>query len=171
MTSLVTVRRAVPEDADWLVELYGNEDVDPFLGPRQARERESLLAEIERSSAEPQAFGVLIIESDGERAGAMSYSRVSEANRIAHCGGLAVHPGFRGRRIADEAARQMQRHLLVDLDYHRLEMAVYGFNERSLAHAERAGWIREGIKRKAYMRHGEWQDAVEFALLREDLTD
>jgi RimJ/RimL family protein N-acetyltransferase len=50
-------------------------------------------------------------------------------------------------------------------------MAVYGFNERSLTHAERAGWIREGVKRKAYMRHGEWQDAVQFSLLREDLAD
>ena len=80
-----------------------------------------------------------------------------------------MHPAFRGRRIADEAARLLQRYLLVDLDYHRIEMAVYGFNERSLVHAERAGWIREGVKRKAYRRHGEWQDAVQFSLLREDL--
>ena len=49
--SLVELRRAAPEDADWLVELYGNEDVDPFLGPRQARDRESLLAEIYRRRA------------------------------------------------------------------------------------------------------------------------
>jgi hypothetical protein len=25
------------------------------------------------------------------------------------------------------------------------------------------------VKRRAYLRHGEWQDAVLFALLREDL--
>jgi putative acetyltransferase len=111
----------------------------------------------------------VIIECDGERAGAMAYNRLSEPNRIAHCGGLAVNPSFRGRRIADEAARQLQRYLLVDLGYHRIEMAVYGFNERSLVHAERAGWIREGVKRRAYLRHGEWQDAVQFSLLREDL--
>ena len=30
-------------------------------------------------------------------------------------------------------------------------------------------WIREGVKRKAYLRHGEWQDAVQFGLVREDL--
>jgi hypothetical protein len=27
------------------------------------------------------------------------------------------------------------------------------------------------VKRKAYLRHGEWQDAVQFALLREELED
>jgi RimJ/RimL family protein N-acetyltransferase len=46
---------------------------------------------------------------------------------------------------------------------------VYGFNERAIAHTERAGFVREGVKRKAYLRHGEWQDAVQFGLVREDL--
>jgi hypothetical protein len=44
-----------------------------------------------------------------------------------------------------------------------------GFNERAIRHSERAGFIREGVERKAYLRHGEWQDAVLFALVREDL--
>ncbi len=34
-----------------------------------------------------------------------------------------------------------------------------------------SGFVREGVKRKAYLRHGEWQDAVLFALLREDLEE
>jgi RimJ/RimL family protein N-acetyltransferase len=29
--------------------------------------------------------------------------------------------------------------------------------------------VRVGVKRKAYLKHGEWQDAVLFSLLREDL--
>jgi RimJ/RimL family protein N-acetyltransferase len=166
---MTALRRATADDLDWLVDLYNGTDVDPFLGPRQSRDSESLLADVEQSLAEPDAYGVLVIDVDGQRAGALAYSRVSEPNRIAHCGGLAVHPDFRGRRIADAAARLLQRYLLLDLGYHRIEMAVYGFNERSLVHAERAGWIREGVKRKAYFRHGEWQDAVQFGLLREDL--
>jgi putative acetyltransferase len=130
-----------------------------------------MLEEVERSQREPQKHGRLIIEVDGERAGALAYDERNEANRIAHVGGVAVHPSFRGRRIADDAARLLQRHLLLDLGYHRLELAVYGFNERALAHTERAGFVREGVKRRAYLRHGEWQDAVLFGLLREDLEN
>jgi RimJ/RimL family protein N-acetyltransferase len=166
---MLTLRRATADDADWLLELYGDEDVDPFLGPRRPHDREAMLEEIERSLAEPRTFGRLIIEVDGERAGALGYHEGSEANRIAHVEGLAVHRAFRGRGIADEAARQLQRLLLVELDYHRLELACYGFNDRAIRHAERAGWLREGVKRRAYLRHGEWQDAVQFALLREDI--
>ena len=53
----------------------------------------------------------------------------------------------------------------------RLELEIYAFNERACAHAERAGFVREGVKRKAYRRHGEWADGVMFALIREDLED
>jgi RimJ/RimL family protein N-acetyltransferase len=31
--------------------------------------------------------------------------------------------------------------------------------------------VREGVKRRAYLRHGEWTDSVMFSLLREDLDE
>ena len=164
----VTIRRAVPGDVEWLAELLASDATEPFLRPLAAAD---VGAEVERSLAEPERFGRFIVEVDGVRAGVMGFEQRSEVHRIAHLGGLAIHPDFRGRRIADEAARLLQRHLLLELGYHRLELACYGFNERAIRHAERVGFVREGVKRRAYLRHGEWQDAVEFALLREDLDD
>jgi len=66
-------------------------------------------------------------------------------------------------------ARLFQRHLLEELGYHRLELEIYAFNERACAHAERAGFVREGQKRKAYLKDGEWVDSVLYALLAEEL--
>jgi RimJ/RimL family protein N-acetyltransferase len=166
---MIAIRRATSEDADFVVDLLNHDDVDPFLGPRNPRDRTGVLEEIERSQREPASFGRMIIEVDGVRAGTMGFHQVSEQNRIAHLEVLAVHPSFRGRRVADEAARAFQRYLIFELGYHRLELAVYGFNERAIAHTERAGFVREGVKRKAYLRHGDWQDAVQFGLVREDL--
>ena len=113
------------------------------------------------------------VEEDGDwrRAGVMGFDLANKRNRIANLGGLAVHPDFRGRRLADDAARLLQRHLLLDLDFHRLQLEIYGFNERAIEHAERSGFVREGVKRKAYWRHGEWVDGVLFGLVREDLVD
>lgn len=166
---MITLRRATVDDVGFLVELFNDEEIEPFLGGRQARDAAALLDEVERSEREPQKTGRMIIELDGERAGAMAFDELSEANRIAHLGGLAVHPAFRGRRIADDAARLFQRYLIFELGFHRLELACYGFNERAIEHSERVGYVREGVKRRAYLRHGEWQDAVLFSLLREDL--
>jgi RimJ/RimL family protein N-acetyltransferase len=166
------LRRATADDVDFVLELASHDDVDPYL--RAVRPgREGLLEEIEQSLAEPEASGrfVLEVEENGEwrRAGVLGFDVANKRSRIANLGGLAVHPDFRGRRLADDAARVFQRYLLLDLDYHRLQLEIYGFNERAIRHAERAGFVREGAKRKAYWRHGEWVDGVLFGLVREDL--
>jgi RimJ/RimL family protein N-acetyltransferase len=165
----VQLRRAKPPDADFLVELLGDGDVRPFLGPRTAATREQVLEEIEQSLAEPASYGRFVVELDGEPAGAVGFRIASEPNRIARLEKLAIHPRFRGRRLADEAARQFQRLLLGELGFHRLELEIYAFNERACIHAERAGYTREGRKRKAYLKDGEWVDSVLYAIVAEDL--
>jgi RimJ/RimL family protein N-acetyltransferase len=167
------LRRAKPADLDFLVELMSHDEVEPYLAVIRPRDREGLAAEIERSQAEPQEYGRFLIEveEDGKwrRAGLMGFQVANRRSRIADLGSLAVHPDFRGRRLSDRAARLFQRHLLLDLGYHRLQLEIYGFNERALRHAERAGFVREGVRRKAYDRHGEWVDSVIYGLIPEDL--
>ena len=169
----VRIRRAQPEDVDFLVELANHGDVDPYLAGGRAREGDAVTAEIERSLREPHDYGRFVIEvDDGEGwrlAGSMEFEVKNRRSRIAHLSGLAVHPDFRGRRIADEAAQMFDRYLVFDLDYHRLELEIYGFNERAMRHAERIGFVREGVRRRAYRRHGDWVDGVLYGLLREDL--
>jgi aminoglycoside 6'-N-acetyltransferase len=165
----VAIRRATAGDVDWIVELLNGEETEPYLGGGRAFDRDGIAAEVERSDREPERFGRLVVEVDGERAGVLGFEERSEAHRIARLGGLAIHPDFRGRHVADDAARRLQRYLLEELGYHRLELACYGFNERAIRHAERVGFVREGVQRRAYLRHGDWQDAVQFSLLPEDL--
>jgi RimJ/RimL family protein N-acetyltransferase len=171
----VRLRRAEAADVDFLVELITHEDVEPYLAVVRARHREEVLEEVERSLSEPKEFGRFVIEAladeEWRRAGACGFEVANRRSKIANLGGLAVHPDFRGRRLADEAARLFQRHLLDELGYHRLQLEIYGFNERAIAHAERAGFVREGVRRKAYDRRGEWVDGVLFGLVREDLDD
>lgn len=165
----VGIRRAVPQDVAFLVGLFTHEEVEPYLAAIRAKEPDEIGAEIERSQADPEAFGVFVIEVDGARAGTMRFERANRRSRIADLGGLAVHPDFRGRKLADEAARMFQRILLEELGFHRLQLEVYGFNERAMAHAERAGFTREGVRRKAYWRNDEWVDGVLYGLVAEDL--
>jgi len=169
----IRLRRAEPRDVDFIVELTTHEEVEPYLAGSRRRDREGLLAEVERSQREPDEFGRFLVEveqeGDWQRAGAMGFELANRRSRIANLGNLAVHPDFRGRRLSDEAARLLQRHLLFDLGFHRLQLEIYGFNDRAQRHAERAGFVREGVRRRAYWRHGEWVDGVIYGLVREDL--
>jgi RimJ/RimL family protein N-acetyltransferase len=164
------LRRAVPEDVEFFAELFSHDDVEPYLAAVGAKEPAAILEEIEASLSAPDESGrfVIEVEEDGgwRRAGVMAFDLANRRNRIANLRGLAVHPDFRGRHLADDAARVFQRYLIFDLGYHRLQLEIY---ERAIRHAERAGFVREGVKRKAYDRHGEWVDSVLFGLVREDL--
>jgi RimJ/RimL family protein N-acetyltransferase len=163
-----TLRRAGSDDVDFLASLATHSEVEPFLAVVSAHTREEFRAELERAQEEPDLYGRFIIEVEGERAGAMAFSVVNRRSRIANLYGLMIHPDFRGRGLADAAARLFSRHLLLDLDFHRLELECYGFNARAIRHAERI-YVREGVKRKAYRRDGGWVDGVTFSLIREDL--
>ena len=167
----IAIRRATRDDVDFLVELVTHEEVEPFLAAVRAKQADDILAEVERSLADPEAFGVFVVEVDGTRAGTMRFERTNRRSRIADLGGLAIHPSFRGRRVADQAARLFQRHLLDELGFHRVQLEIYGFNQRAQVHAERSGFTREGVRRKAYWRNGEWVDGVLYGLVAEDLDD
>jgi RimJ/RimL family protein N-acetyltransferase len=169
----IRLRRATRADLPFLVEVVTDEDVQPFLAAGGAFDEEGLGTELEQQASDPDAHGRFVIEvlEDGnwQQAGTMGFERVNRRSRIAQLERLAVHPHFRGRRLADDAARLFQRHLLFDLGYHRIQLEIYGFNERAQRHAERAGFVREGVRRKAYRRHDEWTDGVLYGLVREDL--
>jgi aminoglycoside 6'-N-acetyltransferase len=162
----VSIRPAGPDDVDFLVELYADEDVRPFLAASGSYDHAGVVAKVEQ---DPERGGVMVVELEGERAGAMAWELTNRRSGIVHVGGLAVHPGFRGRRLADDAARLFQRHLIHERGFHRIELEVYGFNERAQRHAERSGFVREGVKRQAYRRDDGWVDGVLYALVAEDL--
>ena len=105
-----------------------------------------------------------VMREDGSVVGYVCLWEIADELHITN---IAVHPSHRG--IGVEAAQAFCRLLFDELGYHRLELEVYGFNERALRHAERVGYVREGVRRKAYRRHDEWQDGVLYGLLREDL--
>jgi RimJ/RimL family protein N-acetyltransferase len=162
----VSIRPAGDADLDFLVGLYADEDVRPFLAAAGSYDRDGVVAKV---AQDPEAGGVMVVELEGERAGAMVWELTNRRSGIVHVSGLAVHPDFRGRRVADEAARLFQRHLLHERGFHRIELEVYGFNERAQRHAERSGFVREGVKRQAYRRGDGWVDGVLYALVAEDL--
>jgi RimJ/RimL family protein N-acetyltransferase len=165
----VTIRRARQDDVDYLVELYTHDDVEPFLAAVRPKDRESVAAQVARSDEDPDAFGVFVIEVGGQLAGTMAFERTNQRSRIASLGALAVHPDHRGGHVGNEAARAFQQHLIRELGFHRLQLEIYGFNERALRHAERSGFIREGVRRKAYWRNDVWVDGVLYGLVAEDL--
>ena len=166
----VSLRRATLDDVPFLAALAADADVEPFLAVSRASTPEAIAERVSTLAARAGRLRVLVIEVDGEPAGTMTWELVNRRSRIAAVSGLAVDPTQQGRGVGLAAARALQRHLFAERGFHRLQIEVYGFNERGLRHAERAGWVREGVRRKAYWRNETWVDGVLFGLVEDEFV-
>ena len=170
-----TLRRAVAQDVEFLASLATNEEIAPFLAAVSARDPDAFLEELERAEESPREHGrfVIEVEDDGAwwAAGSIAFFVANRRSRIVHLYGLMIRPDFRGRGLALAATRLFARHLIYDLNYHRIELECYGFNDRAIRHFARAGFVQEGVKRKAYWRSHQWVDGVLFGLIREDFDE
>jgi RimJ/RimL family protein N-acetyltransferase len=167
----VALRRAARGDVPWLAELVSHPEVSPFLAAVRPSAPEELLAELERAERDPEGLGVLVIDEHGEPRGTVTWERVNRRSRIASVSGLALDPRARGRGIAGVALELLVTELLDARGLHRVQAEVYGFNEHAAALFERAGFVREGVRRLAYWRDGAWVDGILFGLIAEDRTD
>jgi RimJ/RimL family protein N-acetyltransferase len=167
------LRRATADDVDFLAGLATNDEISPFLAVVAARDADAFLEEVDRAEGSPHEYGrfVIEVERDGSwwAAGSVAFEVANRRSRVAHLYGLMVRPDFRGRGVARTATELFTRHLIYDLGYHRVQLECYGYNERAIRHFERAGYVKEGVRRKAYRRNDAWVDGILFGVVREDL--
>jgi RimJ/RimL family protein N-acetyltransferase len=160
------IRRASAEDLDFLVELAAEDTVAPYLFPG-AGDRDALRSVIE-TAEEPE--GLLIVESaDGAPLGALELSIVNRRSRIGQLRRMMVAPVSRRSGVGLRATELACRLAFEEHGLHRLQAECYGDNVPGQRLLERAGFTREGVRRRAYWRREQWQDGVMFGLLADEL--
>jgi len=118
--------------------------------------------------------GHLLIErlSDGAVIGDITWHPVSygpnEESRALNIG-LSLFPDARGRGHGTEAQRLLVRLLFRLFDIGRVEASTDVENVTEQRSLEKAGFIREGVQRRAQYRAGAYHDLVSYSILREDL--
>ena len=113
---------------------------------------------------------LLVIEHAGAPAGGVRWELSNHRSRIAEIRTLMIDPAFRGRGLATRAVLELVTRVFEERGLHRIEAEVYGFNTPAQRMFERAGFTREGVRRRAYHRAGDWQDGVRFGLLADELA-
>jgi len=162
------LRPAGPDDAAFLAALRAHPDVAPFLGVRGADEPALRRELAEADPAERGRF--VVVAADGTAVGALAWSFRSRRSRLVDLGEVVLLPDARGRGLGTAVVLEACRLLVEQVGAHRFQLETYGFNEAGMRAFERAGFVREGVRRQAYWRRGAWQDGVLFGLLAEELS-
>lgn len=146
------LRPATDDDLAWVAELAADPAVEPSLalgagdGLPGAVQRGELLVDHERRAA---ARLVVTVERHG----------------LASIRTVMVDPAHQGRGIGLAFVSALVAEAFGARGLHRLEAEVYAFNVAGCRLFERAGFTREGTRRRAWERHGAWQDGVMYGLL------
>ena len=73
-----------------------------------------------------------------------------------------------GKGYGSEATRLIVEYGFRTLNLHRIELEVYDFNPRAQHVYEKAGFVKEGVKRDVLLWDGKWQSAIVMSILETD---
>lgn len=82
-----------------------------------------------------------------------------------------LFPEYWGNGYATETAKAIIKFGFNQLHLHRIEAGVAAGNAASIHVLEKAGMIREGIRRKILPIRGEWKDNFHYAILENEFPE
>ena len=138
-------------------------DADPAY-PRAESELSEWL-EARHRSRDGYMFGIRLIDRN-ELIGLVELDGISWANGVC---GMSIAIGERGywrKGYGQEAARLLLGFAFGELNLHRVQATILGYNERSIRMFERLGFQREGAFREFLHRDGQRFDMYLYGLLR-----
>jgi RimJ/RimL family protein N-acetyltransferase len=77
-------------------------------------------------------------------------------------------PEYRGKGYGSDALRLILNYAFNELNLHRVELTVIAYNAGAIRAYERAGFVREGVKRQAIQRDGQRFDLIGYGILRDE---
>ncbi|GAA0536991.1 GNAT family protein [Paractinoplanes ferrugineus] len=111
--------------------------------------------------------GLVAVTHDGTVLGQVSLFGAEAHNRTATFA-IIIGPPHQGQGYGLEATRLMLRFAFAELNLHRVQLNVLGYNERAIHTYTRAGFVDEGRDRSAVFRGGAWHDNVRMGILAEE---
>jgi RimJ/RimL family protein N-acetyltransferase len=114
---------------------------------------------------------LIIVTLAGEIVGSMSYHEVRygpNAGSRAYNIGLHITPEYRNKGYGSEAQQLLAEYLLQTFPIARVEAETDITNLAEQRALEKAGFIREGVLRRAQWRAGDWHDLVVYSKVRGD---
>ena len=176
ITENLLLREITWDDLEDIHKLHSVPEVDEFntLGiPGDIEEtRELMHPGVEAKAANPQSAYTWRISSrnSGDFIGLAGFILSNDKFRLGEIY-YKLLPAYWGQGYGTELAKNL---IVVGFDkfhLHKVEAGVASGNQRSIRVLEKAGMIREGLRRKILPIRGDWKDGYLYAIVEDDKRD
>jgi ribosomal-protein-alanine N-acetyltransferase len=166
----VYLRALEPSDVEHVHRWYGHADTARLMGeqPRSfAHRRADAEAEVAKAGRDWFAF-VICLLADDRPIGRADVFRIDRINGSAGFGIAIGEHELRGAGLGTDAVNAIADFCFGQLRLERLWLVTDSVNARAQHVYEKAGFVREGLLRKAFYQDGVFQDDVMMAMLRSE---
>ncbi|MFZ0547162.1 MAG: GNAT family protein [Candidatus Promineifilaceae bacterium] len=166
----VRIRPVRRDDLPFLESWVNNVEILSIFNDFGFEGHNSMESAFEKEGLISDHQATIIVETlEGEVVGGMSYYQTMVGPREAHrIYGIGLHlsPEHRGKGYGTEAQILLADYLFNTYPIARVEAETDVENFAEQRSLEKAGFTREGVRRKAQWRHGDWHDLILFSKLR-----
>ena len=171
VTRCCVVRELRESDAQSLAHHANNRKVwlnlrDRFPFPYTVDDARQFIA-MDRSKSAPALFG---IEVEGQVAGGIGLELHQDVERLSSELGYWLGEAFWGRGIITEAVRATTAYGFNKLGLKRIYAMPFATNRASARVLEKAGYLLEGVLRRAVIKDGKILDQLLYAMTDEDFA-
>lgn len=151
--------------AELFAELCAPEEAPAwtYLSPAMPADESAFSDLVDDWATATDRVTVVVRTPDGRARGIFSFLRIDRANGSVEIGAVHFGPNLRRTPAATEALYLAARHLFT-IGYRRCEWKCDSLNAASIRAAERFGFVREGLFRKAVVTKGRQRDTVWFSI-------
>ena len=153
------------------VSWLNDPEIGRFLETRfkthSERDVSAFVAEIQNDPLS-HLFG-LFLHEDGRHIGNIKVGPINPIHRVADVSLLIGDTACWGRGYATEAIRALSGWAFRELVLSKLSASMYAENMGSARAFERAGYRREGVRRRHYLLEGRPSDILEYGLCADEI--
>jgi len=162
----VTLRSITKEDAPQMFAALSDEESMKLTGTQATYTLEQVEAFCEKiSTADDRADYAITINDDLTYVGEVVLNNIDWDNRNASFRIALGNQKHFGKGYGSEATKLIVAYGFENLKLHRIELEVYDFNPRAQHVYEKAGFVREGLRRDVLLWEGQYQSAIVMSIL------
>ena len=150
------------EDLPLFIEWVNNPQTDEFEPLDPQRSKKEIEDRYDKRGPDEKSF--LIEKKDGTRIGSIGHYPSGSMLEI----GYSIFPEERGKGYCTEAVQIMVDYLFMSRSIVRVQAHTSTRNKASQRVLEKAGFMKEGLLRKAEFIRGEWTDMILYSIIREE---
>ncbi len=160
-----------PDDAHTMARWYEDGEFARLFAaePAYPKSENALIKWMDSGDRDPNVYALAIrlLYSDD----LIGYVEIDGIQWTHGTGWLAIgigNPAHRNKGYGTEAMRLTLRFAFHELNLHRLQLTVFGYNEPAIRLYEKLGFVREGTYREFMLRDGQRYDMLLYGLLAQE---